>query len=384
MDKFKGTLSAQQAVDALAAGVADAAPQVRVERVPVADGGEGTLELLSMAMGLAQVKRVVRGPVGDMVPAAFGEGHDGSDGPAAVVELARAAGLALVPRGRRDPTRTTTYGVGELIRCAVERGAQRVIVALGGSGTCDGGVGLAQALGAKFRDRGGALLPMPLVGSELERIAFVEPVALAALGGAPVRLEAAVDVDSPLLGPRGAAQRFSPQKGATAAQVELLERGLAALSTARVLEDAGTLAGTAIAPALAELPGSGAAGGCGFGLVAFCGATLRAGAPLVLDALGFDEHVGRSFLVVTGEGRLDASSAAGKASVAVARAARLRGVPAIVVAGEIAEGAEALLGDSALFTEQISLIRRFGRAAAVAEAARCLHRVGQAIGERLR
>lgn len=389
LDKFKGTLVAHAVVDALAAGIAATAPHLRIDRLPVADGGEGTLELLSAAMGLQQIERIVRGPRGEPVRAAFGEAADGA---LAVVELARAAGLASVPEGLRDPTRTTTFGVGELIRHAIDRGAQRVVVTLGGSATCDGGGGLAQALGAKFRDRDGALLPQPLRGADLERIASVEAVALSTRDGSPVQLEAAVDVDSPLLGMVGAARRFAAQKGATPAQIDQLERGLTALSRARVVAGgrwprgdhrSGELRSDAAeSRALAELPGSGAAGGCGFGLAAFCAATLRPGAALVLEALRFEAHLGRAALVVTGEGRFDASSMAGKASVAVARAAQGRGVPTLLVAGEVDDDPATRAEVERLFSESISLVERFGRGPAMEQTSRCLHLVGELIGRR--
>lgn len=404
-DKFKGTLAAHQVAAALSRGWRDAWPDDDVVAIQMADGGEGTLAALAENLDLRPVVRCVAGPRGIPVEATFGRSADGAT---SVVELAAASGLGLLAPLQRDPTRTTTFGTGELVRAALELGAQRVIVALGGSATCDGGAGLAQALGVRFRDADDKEIAAPITGAELSRVASWEPSPLLRRAGrgdsVPVMLEGAVDVDSPLLGPLGAARLFAPQKGASPEQVELLERGLAALAAARC-ESAGVAQpgpngspSSAQSEALSQIgslavrsvdavhvPGAGAAGGCGFGLRVFCGASLRPGADLVLDAAGFDERLKRATLVLTGEGRLDESSLRGKSAVAVARRARPRGLPVIAVVGEIAPGlAERMMGPAGLFDDIVVLSERFGPDRALGDAEACLRQVAAELAGRWR
>ena len=315
---FKGTLSAPAAAVALAAGVRDAGAEASM--VPMADGGDGTLDTLLAGSGAARCdRRPVHGPLGGRLMARLGW----LDATTAVVELAEAAGLRRLP-GRREPLRASSRGAGDLIRHALDGGASRILVGIGGSACTDGGAGPLTALGARLLDArgrriaagGGALV-------DLER---------ADLGGLDPRLrgcsvEVATDVNSPLLGERGAAAVFGPQKGASPAQVARLETGLHRL--AEVLErDAG------VAPALRDLPGAGAAGGSGYGLAA-AGARLVPGAALVAEAVGIDRAIAAADLVVTGEGRLDAQTGAGKAPIEVARRAARLGVPCIAVAGVV-------------------------------------------------
>ena len=389
-DKFKGTLTAAEVAAALAEGVrgapVDAASTTPngacvVETCPVADGGEGTLAVLAGALRLVRRTVDVQGPLGEPVRATFGQAADAS---LAVVELAEASGLWRVPPEARDPTRTSSFGTGQLVREAIEQGARRIVVALGGSATCDGGVGLAQALGVQFLDAAGAVLPSPLAGSALLRVASWSAAGslahrFRAAGGV---IEAAVDVDSPLCGPAGAARIFAPQKGATPAQVDLLELAMAHLVPAarRQVDAPGMPSGV---EETARSPGAGAAGGCGFGLATFCGAILRGGAALVLDALDFQARVRRADLVVAGEGRFDASSLAGKASMAVVECARRCGVPAIVVAGEVDwSGVRSALGPTVPPFDVISLVERFGRQRAMEDAAACLREVGAELAAR--
>jgi glycerate kinase len=313
-DSFKESMTAPQAAAAIGRGVRAAVPAAEVDLCPVADGGEGTVEALVNATGGRMRTTHVTGPLGDSggeVDAAWGLLGDGDT---AVIEMAAAAGLALVPADRRDPTRTTTFGVGQLIAAAMDAGARRIILGIGGSATTDGGTGMAQALGVRFI--GG---DTPMIGGALGRITAID------LSQRDPRLDqvelvVACDVTNPLTGPSGAAAVYGPQKGATTEQVMTLDAGLAHLASLTKNIDA-------------SLPGAGAAGGLGFGLVAFCGARLARGIDLVLDAVRFEERVRDAVLVITGEGRLDGQSVQGKTCLGVANAARKHGVKTIALVG---------------------------------------------------
>ncbi len=320
-DSFKQSLSARRAAEAIARGVRSACPNATADPCPIADGGEGTVDALVAATGGAFHTHRVTGPLGEPVDAQWGTLGDGAT---AVIEMAAAAGMHLVPHDRRDPTATTTFGVGELIRRALDAGCRRVIVGLGGSATCDGGLGMAQALGANAA----CGLARPLTGGDLMQVTAID------LGTRDPRfnkteLVVACDVTNPLVGPDGAAHVYAPQKGATPAQVAQLDAGLAHL--AQLL---------GVDPMQA---GFGAAGGLGFGMVVFAGATMRRGVELVLDAVGFDQRVQQADLVITGEGRLDAQSLNGKATIGVAQRAAQFGVPTIAIAGCAGDGAERCL-----------------------------------------
>jgi glycerate 2-kinase len=307
----------------MAAGVRDVAvPGVAAVEVAVADGGDGTLDVLLAATPGSHVETLrVTGPLGASVDARLG--WLSSD--AAVVEMAEAAGLRLVPPGSRDALRATTHGVGELIRTALDRGARRIVVGVGGSATTDGGAGLAAALGARLLDARGADFP-PGGGAlgDLDRLD---------LGGLDPRLrtcrvEVAVDVRSPLLGPFGSAAVFGPQKGASVADVAALEAALAHYADVVCAE-------VGADPARSAEPGMGAAGGAAFGLALVCGAVLVPGAALVCDLVGLDAALRGAALVLTGEGRLDSSTSAGKAPAEVALRAAEAGVPCVVLAGSV-------------------------------------------------
>ncbi len=349
-DSFKGTLSAAAAAAAMAAGVRSADPAISVDVCPIADGGEGSLDALAAALGATIERRRVTGPLGEPIEARWGVHRASGARKVGIIELAEASGLGLVPPGRRDPTRTSTFGTGELIAAAVAAGCTEILVCVGGSATVDGGAGIAQALGAVFRERSGGLVAAPLTGGRLVEVASVQPAR-----GLPV-IRVLCDVRNPLLGPRGAAGVYGPQKGATPAQVRELEAALAHLAG---------LAG--IDPTLAERPGAGAAGGAAFGLAAFCGARLEPGIDVILDAVGFDERCARADLVLTGEGSLDAQTREGKACAGVLAAARRHGVPAIAIAGRVGPGAEGLG-----FAEVVSLAERYGVERAMAEPARLI------------
>jgi glycerate 2-kinase len=316
-DKFEGSLSAVQAAQAIEAGLRRARPDAEVVRLPLGDGGAGTLEAL-VAVGFERVPVQATGPTGEPVAAAIATG-----GGRAFVEMAEASGLKRLPGGRRAPLEATTYGTGELVRAALDGGAREVVLGIGGSATTDGGAGMAAALGARLLDRDGADLPPG--GAALLRLARIDVSGLdPRLAG--VRVTVACDVDNPLVGPAGAAAVYGPQKGAGPDDVLLLDSALRRF--ARVLADD-------LGLDLAATPGAGAAGGLGAGAIAFLGAELRAGIELVLELVGFDRAVAGADLVVTGEGKLDAQSLRGKAPVGVALAAAAHGVPVVALAGAV-------------------------------------------------
>lgn len=306
-DSFKGALGAPEAASAMAEGWRRVFPDAELLELPVADGGEGTLDVLLAATGGERITQTVMGPLGEEVNAAWGLLPDGT----AVVEFAQAAGLSLVPQNRRDPKKTTTAGVGELIIAACRR-TSNLIITLGGSATNDGGAGILQMAGVHFDG------PGALGGAALKH--------LRGFYGTPKRIEdhevrIACDVDNPLTGPRGASAVFGPQKGATPKDVALLDVALA--NYAKVL-------------GLPEQPGDGAAGGAAYGLRwLFPSAKLVPGIDLVLDAIGFDEHLNGADLVLTGEGRLDSQTLGGKVIAGVAKRARARNVPVVALVGGI-------------------------------------------------
>ncbi|KXP08474.1 glycerate kinase [Tsukamurella pulmonis] len=314
-DKFKGSLSAAGVADALARGIADAAPDWVCVRAPIADGGDGTVDA-AVAAGWDRVPVETTGPTGAPVSTSYARG-----GPTAVVELASAVGLELLPDGAPDPLCATTYGLGTVIRHALTSGARSIVIGVGGSASTDGGAGMLQALGVAITDRTGA--PVGLGGSALRHAAHVDLSGLLP-AAREARFTLACDVDNPLLGPLGAAAVYGPQKGASAADVALLDDAL------RVWADAVTAAtGTDVC----ERPGAGAAGGTGFGAMAVLGAVSRPGVEIVLELADFAGRVRAADLVITGEGSLDAQSLHGKAPVGVAAAAGAAGVPVLAVAG---------------------------------------------------
>ncbi len=329
---FKGTLAAPAAARALAEGVADAGWAARC--VPVADGGDGTLDVLLAAAGSSARTQVVRvaGPLGRRGDARLG--WIGAD--VAIVELAEAAGLQRLPPGRLSPLRASSRGVGELMVAALEGGAQRIVVGVGGSASSDGGTGILAALGARLLDRAGRVVRPG--GGSLAAITSVD------VSGVDHRLrecvvDVAVDVRSPLFGPEGAAHVFAPQKGASPEQVAQLDAGLRHL--AAVVERATGRAG------LSGHPGAGAAGGAGFALASL-GAQLVDGAALVCELAGLEAALAGASLVITGEGRLDAQTEAGKAPAEVARRARRAGLPCVAVAGSVTGGTDVFTATIAL------------------------------------
>jgi glycerate kinase len=327
-DKFKGSLTALEAAEAMARGLSRVDPSAEIDRVPMADGGEGTVAALVAATGGSYRTVTVTGPLGDPVVASFGLLGDGRT---AVLEMASASGLWLVPPALRDPLRATTRGTGQLLLAALEAGARRVIVGIGGSATNDGGAGLGQALGFRLLDTHGRELEPG--GGELDRLARIERTdQVAVLGSATIAV--ACDVTNPLCGPQGASAVYGPQKGATPEMVERLDRNLGHFAdiVARDLD-----------VAVRHIPGSGAAGGLGGGLVAFAGGRLEGGVNLVIEAVNLRERLHAADLCLTGEGALDGQSAFGKTAVGVARLAHSLRCPTLAIAGSIGPGAEAVL-----------------------------------------
>ena len=314
-DKFRGSLSAPEVAAHLAAGLIRAAPATEVVQVPVADGGDGTLDA-ALSAGYRRVPVRAEGPIGDPVETAYAERNG-----VAVVEMADVSGLRLLPDGRAMARTASSYGTGEVVRAALDAGCRRIVLGVGGSASTDGGAGLVQALGARLLDAGGRE-----VGRGGAALAAVESLDLAGLHPALGEAEVVVasDVDNPLLGPRGAAAVYGPQKGASPADVAELDAALSQWAQA---------VRSVTGDDVADRPGAGAAGGVGFAALAVLGATLRPGIDLVLDLVGFRAALPGVGLVVTGEGSLDEQTLHGKAPAGVAAAARAADVPVVAVAG---------------------------------------------------
>jgi glycerate kinase len=320
--EFKGTLTAAEAAATLAEGLRQGAPGVELDVAPLADGGPGTVDALLAGVGGERVTCTVQGPFGAPVRATYGLLDSGRT---AVIEMAAASGLSLLAPHERDPRRTSTSGTGELMRSALERGCERLILGLGGSATNDGGTGALAALGYRFLDANGA--PLPPGGAALKRLARVDTS-----GRHPrlaeVELLVATDVTSPLLGPDGASRLFGPQKGADETAVAELESALARLAEV-------------VAPGLAHTPGVGAAGGFGYGLAALAGGKIVSGYELVARTLRLSERLAAAQAVLTGEGRFDRQTALGKGPGSLASEARALGKRTVMFAGAVAPDADA-------------------------------------------
>ncbi len=347
---FKESLPASEAAAAIAEGILSVLPHATLDLCPMADGGDGTVPAMVAATGGRLVTADVFGPLGEFRRAHFGllgtslasplpgelglaaaqgaasgEGDSLEHAGVAVIEMAAASGLALTPTDRRDPLRTTTFGTGQLILAALEAGAREIIIGIGGSATVDGGCGCAQALGVTFMLTGGEAAVCGLAGGSVGDIERID------LGGrdprlASVRIRVACDVTNPLTGPDGAAAVYGPQKGATPEMVTQLEANLVHLA-AIIRRDLGV--------DVERLPGAGAAGGLGAGLVAFLGAKLERGTAVIAEAVRLGKRLEGADLCITGEGKLDRSSAFGKAAVEIASLARQRGVPTICLPGQV-------------------------------------------------
>lgn len=317
-DSFKESLSALEVAKCIESGFREIFPDAEYRKLPVADGGEGTVEAMVAATGGETIRVPVTGPLGEQVEAFYGLTGDGGT---AVIEMAAASGLALVEPRQRNPLKTTTFGVGELIRAALDRGARRFILGIGGSATNDGGAGMAQALGVRLLDGQGKDLGFG--GGSLDGLSRIDTTALDPRL-AQCRIEVACDVDNPLIGPKGASAVFGPQKGATPAMVRQLDANLAHYADI-IQRDLGV--------AVAELPGAGAAGGLGAAMVAYLGADLRPGVDIVTNAVGLEPMVVDADLVITGEGRIDSQTIHGKTPIGVARVAKRHGKPVVGIAG---------------------------------------------------
>ncbi len=325
---FKESIGAHEVADLIAAGVRRAMPDAGIIKAPLVDGGEGFTAALVGATGGTIHRLTVTGPVGEPVDSHFGM-LGGTGQKTAVIEMAAAAGLSLVPRDRRDPTKTTSYGVGELIGAALDRGAERILLGCGDSGINDGGAGMAQALGVKLLDADGA--PIGLGGADLR---WLETIDLSDRDPrlSQVRIDAAVNWHNILLGERGVARVFGPQKGATPQQVVELEAALETYA-ARILEHTGVDIG--------YQPGSGASGGLGAGLAALLGGNLHPRYEIVMRYLELDSLLGRADLVITAEGCLDGQTPFGKIPAEVARRAKQHALPVVALAGTIGKGVAA-------------------------------------------
>jgi glycerate kinase len=323
-DKFKGSLTADQVAHHVGIGLRKVLPDVVVDEVPVADGGDGTVAA-AVSAGYRLVQVVADGPTGAPVTTGYAE----KDG-VAVVELAAVSGLSQLRGGRLAALDASSYGTGQLVRAALDAGCHRIVIGIGGSACTDGGAGLVQALGARLLDEDDRELPRG--GAALARLARLDASGLHPRIG-EVEVVVACDVDNPLLGPAGAAAVYGPQKGAKPDDVALLDAALARWADV-VRRDLGRDVATA--------PGAGAAGGVGFAALAVLDAALQPGAVLMLDLIGFDDYLPGADLVITGEGSMDAQSLHGKAPVGVAAAAGAAGLPVVAVAGRVALSRELL------------------------------------------
>ncbi len=327
-DSFKGSMTAGEAAEAIATGLRRVYADAEYELIPMADGGEGSVQSLVDATGGRFVTKPVTGPLGQTVDARFGVLGDG----AAAIEMAEASGLTLVEPAARDPLRATTSGTGELIRHALDEGARRLIVCIGGSATNDGGAGMATALGARLLNAAGADIAQGGGG-----LADIDAIDVSDLDARldDVDCLVACDVANPLTGPDGASAVYGPQKGATPDMVSRLDENLGRF--ARIVErDMGIH--------VDEAPGAGAAGGLGAGLLAFMGARLSSGVEIILDAVGFDARAAGAALCVTGEGEISRQTAFGKTPVGVASSPSLRHVPVVALCGAVADDASPVYG----------------------------------------
>jgi glycerate 2-kinase len=324
-DSFKESLTAVQVAESIEKGFRTIFPDAEIIKVPMADGGEGTVKSLVDATNGKVVEKTVTGPLGEPVQAFFGLLGNGKT---AVIEMAAASGLHLVPLNKRNPLVTTTRGTGELIADALEKGVEHIIIGIGGSATNDGGAGMVRALGAKLLDEKGHEIGEG--GGSLDQLASID-----VSGMDPrlqhVKIEVACDVDNPLTGERGASAIFGPQKGATPEMVRQLDQNLE--HYAKIIEKD-------LRISIAKIPGSGAAGGLGGGLLAFLSAELKRGVDIVIEATNLREHVKDASLVITGEGKIDSQTIYGKTPIGVAKVAKKHGVPVIAIAGNVARDSE--------------------------------------------
>jgi glycerate kinase len=326
-DSFKGSASSKQVGEAIREGILRVMPSAQVEVVPVADGGEGTVQALVDATGGRLVTVTVTNPIGEKVEATFGILGDGQT---AVIEMAAASGLTLIPPEKRNPWVTTTYGTGELIKAALEHGCRKIIIGIGGSATNDAGAGMAQALGVKLLDEDGNQIGFG--GGELGRLRRIDMSGLDKRAS-EVEFIVACDVDNPLTGERGASYVYAPQKGATPEMLPKLDSNLRHFAEI-VRQQLGI--------DVEHVPGAGAAGGLGAGLMAFLKAKLKRGTEIVFELVKLEEKIASADIVITGEGQIDAQTVFGKTPIGVAKLAKRYGKPVIAIAGSIGEGADSV------------------------------------------
>jgi glycerate kinase len=336
-DSFKGSLTAMEVSENIKRGINKADPGIDVDLLPMADGGEGTVQSLVDATEGEIIEKEVTGPLGERVKAFYGILGGGET---AVIEMAAASGLPLVPEGKRDPSKTTTYGTGELIASTLEHGLKKIIIGIGGSATNDAGVGMAQALGAEILDQNGKQIEFG--GGSLDQIAEMNLENLDSRLN-EVEILVACDVDNPLYGQDGATYVYAPQKGADKEMVEILDQNLRHFNQIAINE---------LNKDPNQISGAGAAGGLGAGLVVFLDAELKAGVDIVLEIIDFEKRLKGVDLVITGEGRLDGQSIYGKTPVGVSRSAAKKDIPVIAVAGTLGSGVEKVTdhGISAYFS----------------------------------
>jgi glycerate 2-kinase len=321
-DSFKESLSALEAANAIECGFRGIFPDAEYIKLPMADGGEGTVQSLVDSTGGSKVEVTVTGPLGEPVQSFFGLLGDGKT---AVIEMAAASGLHLVPTEKRNPLVTTTKGTGELILAALELGINHLIIGIGGSATNDGGAGMIQALGGSLLDKNGVEIGHG--GGALSKLTSID-LSQFDLRLKDLKITVACDVDNPLTGPRGASAVYGPQKGATPEMINQLDQGLT--NFANIVEKE-------LNKPFRDIPGAGAAGGLGAGLIAFLSADLQPGVDIVLEAVHFQDHMKEAALVITGEGRIDSQTIYGKTPIGVAKAAKKNNVPVIAIAGAISE-----------------------------------------------
>ena len=334
-DSFKESLTAAEAAQAMSRGIRRAVPEAQVDLCPIADGGEGTVDAMLAATNGRPMTTEVMGPLGEKVQAKWGLlGQSEGQPLTAVIEMAAASGLALVPPDLRDATKTTTFGTGMLMKAALDAGGRRILMGIGGSATNDGGCGMATALGSIFTDAEGRAIAEPgPTGGCLTQVQAINLSNLDARIG-QTEIIVACDVTNPMTGPNGAAHIYGPQKGATPQQVEQLDLALGHL--AKLMRQQLTVE-------IEHMPGAGAAGGLGSGLAVFVGAKLEPGIKLVLEAVNFEQRATNCDLCLTGEGRLDGQSLSGKACLGVAEAAKRHDVDTIALVGSVGPNSERCL-----------------------------------------
>lgn len=325
-DSFKGSNTSIAVANTIERGIKKVFTDAEVVKIPIADGGEGTVEALVLGAGGRFKEANVTGPLGDKIKAKYGILDNGT----AVIEMSAASGLPLVPEDRKNPLVTTTYGTGELIKAALDDGCSKIVIGIGGSATNDVGVGMAQALGVTFKDKNGQELGFG--GGQLDKLDHID------MSSIDPRIKdteiiVACDVSNPLCGERGASAVYGPQKGATPEMVKQLDNNLRHF--AEVIKEQ-------LGMDIIDVPGTGAAGGLGAGLIVFCGAKLKSGIDTVLDVVNIDRHLPDTDLVITGEGRIDGQSIYGKVPVGVAQRVKKYNKPVLAIVGDIGEGASAV------------------------------------------